>query len=160
MAYLDKHSTIDLMMVSGVSSNATGGNFLTFFELLHANSGLNCKYDLIMKNSFECSSTVSQGHQRIFDGGGGQPISIIFLKQGSFLLTLRPSAFPCREGKGLGHLRLPASDPCPPPADNGPPNLRKINQTTLLNTIRSFCTTYLIGREIMALNSGGGREQF
>ena len=31
VAYLDKHSTLDPVMVSVVSSNPTGGNFLNFF---------------------------------------------------------------------------------------------------------------------------------
>ena len=51
VAYLDKHSTLDPVMVSVVSSNPTGGNFLKFFKLLDVNSGLKCKCDLIVKNS-------------------------------------------------------------------------------------------------------------
>ena len=34
VAYLDKHSTLDPVMASVVSSNPTGGNFLNFFKLL------------------------------------------------------------------------------------------------------------------------------
>ena len=51
MAYLDKHSTLDPVMVSVVSSNPTGGNFLKNFKLLDVNFGLKCKCDLIVKNS-------------------------------------------------------------------------------------------------------------
>ena len=45
MAYLDKHSTLDPVMVSVVSSK--------YFKPLDVNSGLKCKCDLIMKNSNE-----------------------------------------------------------------------------------------------------------
>ena len=38
-------------MVSVVSSNPTGGNFLKFFKTLDVNFGLKCKCDLIVKNS-------------------------------------------------------------------------------------------------------------
>ena len=52
VAYVDKHSTLDLVMVSVVSSIPTGGNFLlNFFVPLDVNSGLKCKCDLILKNS-------------------------------------------------------------------------------------------------------------
>ena len=47
MAYLDKHSTLDLVMASVVSSNPSGWRQLFAFDV---NSGLKCKYDLIMKN--------------------------------------------------------------------------------------------------------------
>ena len=49
---MDKHSTLDPVMVSVVSLIPTGGNFLLiFFKPLDGNSGLKCKCDLIMKNS-------------------------------------------------------------------------------------------------------------
>ena len=52
VAYLDKHSTLDTVMVSVVGSIPTGGNFLLKpFETLNVNSGLKCKCDLIAKNS-------------------------------------------------------------------------------------------------------------
>ena len=51
MAYLDKHSTLDPVMVSVVSSNPTGGNVLKFFKLLDVNFSLKCKCDLVMENS-------------------------------------------------------------------------------------------------------------
>ena len=51
VAYLDKHSTLDPVMVSVVNSNPTGGNFLNFFKPLDVNFGLKCKCDLIVKNS-------------------------------------------------------------------------------------------------------------
>ena len=51
MAYLAKHSTLDPVMVSVVSSNPPGGNFLKIFKPLDVNFGLKCKYDLIVKNS-------------------------------------------------------------------------------------------------------------
>ena len=53
MAYLDKHSTLDLVMVSVVSTLPSGGRqlLLKCFELLNVNSGLKCKCDLIVKNS-------------------------------------------------------------------------------------------------------------
>ena len=38
-------------MVSVVSSNPTGGNFLKCFKPLDVNFGLKCKCDLIVKNS-------------------------------------------------------------------------------------------------------------
>ena len=51
-AYLDKHSTLDPVMVSAVSSIPIGGNFLlTFFKPLGVDSGLKCKCDFIVKNS-------------------------------------------------------------------------------------------------------------
>ena len=37
VAYLNKHSTLDPVMVSVVSSNPTGGNFLKFFKPLDVN---------------------------------------------------------------------------------------------------------------------------
>ena len=53
MAYLDKHSTLDPVMVSVVSSIPSGKRqlFAKFFKLRDVNSGLKCKCDLIMKNS-------------------------------------------------------------------------------------------------------------
>ena len=51
VAYLDRHSALDPVMVSVVTSNPTGGNFLKFFKLLDVNFGLKCKCDLIVKNS-------------------------------------------------------------------------------------------------------------
>ena len=52
VACLDKHSTLDPMMVSVMSSISTGDIFLlNFFKLLDVNSGLKCKCDLIVKNS-------------------------------------------------------------------------------------------------------------
>ena len=51
VAYLDKHLTLDPVMVSVVSSNPTGGNFLKFFKAFDVNIGLKCKCDLIVKNS-------------------------------------------------------------------------------------------------------------
>ena len=59
VAYLDKHSTLDPVMVSVVSSNPTGGNFLKFLKLFKVNLGLKCKCDLIVKNS---STTVLFTH--------------------------------------------------------------------------------------------------
>ena len=53
VAYLDKHSTLDPVMVSVVSSNPTEGNFLKFFKPLDANFGFKCKTDLIVKNLVE-----------------------------------------------------------------------------------------------------------
>ena len=51
LAYLDKHSTLDPMMVMGVSSILSGGNFLLKnFKHLDVNSGLKCKCGLIVKN--------------------------------------------------------------------------------------------------------------
>ena len=50
MAYLDKHSTLDPVMASVLSSNSTEGNFLKFFKPLDVNFGLKCKCDLIVKN--------------------------------------------------------------------------------------------------------------
>ena len=52
---MDKHSTLDPVMVSVVSSNPTGGNFLTFFKPLDVYFGLKCKCDLIVKNSSPCT---------------------------------------------------------------------------------------------------------
>ena len=55
VAYLDKHSTLDAVIISVVSSNPTGGNFLKFFKPLDVYSGLKSKCDLIVKNSIgEC----------------------------------------------------------------------------------------------------------
>ena len=53
VAYLDKRSTLDPVMVSVVSSIPSGGrqNFANFFKSLHVNSDSNCKINLIMKNS-------------------------------------------------------------------------------------------------------------
>ena len=52
MTHLDKHSTLDPVIVSVVSSLPTGGNFLlNFFKTLDVHSGLKCKCDLIVKNS-------------------------------------------------------------------------------------------------------------
>ena len=54
LACLDKHSTLDSVMVSVVSSIPNGGNCLRiFFFNFDRNSGLKCKCDLIMKNSTE-----------------------------------------------------------------------------------------------------------
>ena len=50
--YLDKHSTLDPVMVSvvWVQFPVEGGNFLLkFFKPRDVNSGLKCKYDLIVK---------------------------------------------------------------------------------------------------------------
>ena len=57
VAYLDKHSTLDPVMVSVVSSNPTGGHFLKIFKPLDVNFGLKCKCDLIVKNSTEFALT-------------------------------------------------------------------------------------------------------
>ena len=53
MTCLDKHSSLDLVMVSVVSSNPSGGRqfLLKYFKPLDVNSDLKCKCDLIMKNS-------------------------------------------------------------------------------------------------------------
>ena len=51
VAYLDKHSTLDPVMVSVVSSIPARGNLLKFFKPLDVNFGLKCKCDLIVKNS-------------------------------------------------------------------------------------------------------------
>ena len=51
VVYLDKHSTLDPVMVSVVSSIPTGGNLLKFFKPFDVNFGLKCKFDLIVKNS-------------------------------------------------------------------------------------------------------------
>ena len=65
VAYLDKHSTFDPVMVSVVSSiPVEEGNFLLkFFEPLDVNSGLKCKCDFIVKNSnfFEQCGCSAQG---------------------------------------------------------------------------------------------------
>ena len=54
MTYMDKHSTLDPVMVSVVSSIPNGGNILlNFFKPHDVNSGLKCKYDLVVKTSFE-----------------------------------------------------------------------------------------------------------
>ena len=50
---MHKHSTLDPVMVSIVSSAPTGGNFLKFFKPLDVNFGLKCKCDLVVKNSKE-----------------------------------------------------------------------------------------------------------
>ena len=52
-AYLDKHSTIDPVMVSVVCSIPTGGNILKFLKPLDVNFGLKSKCDLrsMVKNS-------------------------------------------------------------------------------------------------------------
>ena len=49
VAYLDKHSTLGPVMVSVVSSNPTGGNFLKFFKPLDVNFGLKCKCNINVK---------------------------------------------------------------------------------------------------------------
>ena len=49
VAYLDKHSTLDLVMVSVVSSNPTGGNFLKFFKSFDVIFGLKCNVILSWK---------------------------------------------------------------------------------------------------------------
>ena len=46
MAYLDKHSTLDLVMVSVVRSIPSEGR-----QLVDVNSGLKCKCDLIITKS-------------------------------------------------------------------------------------------------------------
>ena len=53
VAYLDKHSALDLVMVSVVSSIPSAGrqHFVKNFKPLDVNSGLKCKCDPIMKNS-------------------------------------------------------------------------------------------------------------
>ena len=53
MAYLDKHSRLDPVMVSVVSSIPARGNLLKFFKPLDVNFGLKCKCDLIVKNSIQ-----------------------------------------------------------------------------------------------------------
>ena len=58
VVYLNKHSTLDPVMVSVVSLIPTGGNFLKFFKPLDVNFGLKCKCDLIVKNSFEIVHTI------------------------------------------------------------------------------------------------------
>ena len=50
LAYLEKCSTLDPVMVSDVSSIPNGGNF---FKPRGINSGLKCKCDLTMKNELE-----------------------------------------------------------------------------------------------------------
>ena len=49
----DKHSNLHLVMVSVMSSIPKGGRQLLaeIFKPLDVNSGLKCKYDLIVKNS-------------------------------------------------------------------------------------------------------------
>ena len=54
---MDKHSTLDPVMVSVVSSNPTEGNFWKFFKPLDVNFGLKCRYDLIVKNSTRIQKT-------------------------------------------------------------------------------------------------------
>ena len=61
MAYLVKHSTLDSVMVSVVSSNPTGGNFLKFFKPLDVNFSLKRKCDLIVKNSILISFAICLG---------------------------------------------------------------------------------------------------
>ena len=53
MAYVNKHSTLDPVMVSIVSSIPSGGSqlFANIFKPLDVNSHLKCKCDLIVKNS-------------------------------------------------------------------------------------------------------------
>ena len=51
---MDKHSTLDPVMVSVVSSIAARGNLVKFFKPLDVNFGLKCKCDLIVKNSNIC----------------------------------------------------------------------------------------------------------
>ena len=54
MAYLDKHSTLDLVMVSVVSSIPSGGRQFfaeIFFKAFDVNSDLKCKGDPTVKNS-------------------------------------------------------------------------------------------------------------
>ena len=48
VAYLDKHSSLDPVMVSVVGSILIGDDLLL---KLHVNSGVKCKCDLIVKNS-------------------------------------------------------------------------------------------------------------
>ena len=61
MAYLDKHSTLDPVMVSVVSSIPTGGNFLKF---LGVNFGLKCKCDLIVKTQMKAKIlTIPRNHR-------------------------------------------------------------------------------------------------
>ena len=53
LAYLDKHSTLDPVMVSVVTSIPTGGNFLLkFFKSLDVDSGLKCKCDPNVKTRY------------------------------------------------------------------------------------------------------------
>ena len=66
MAYLDKHSTLDPVMVSVVSSNLTGGNFLKFLKPFDVNFGLKCKCDLIVRNSDEKHKIVSFDIKRVY----------------------------------------------------------------------------------------------
>ena len=59
VAYLDKHSTLNPVMVSVVGSIPTGGNFLLkLFETLDVISGLKCKCHLIVKISIQKNSIV------------------------------------------------------------------------------------------------------
>ena len=51
VAYFDKHSTLDPVMVSVGSSVPTGGSFLKFFKPLDVYFSLKCNCDLIVKNS-------------------------------------------------------------------------------------------------------------
>ena len=55
LAYLDKHLTLDPVMVSVVSSIPTIANFLKFFKCLNVYFGLKCKEDLIVKSSIRSS---------------------------------------------------------------------------------------------------------
>ena len=48
MAYLDKHSTLDPVMVSVVRSIPARGNLLKFFKPLDVSFGLKCKFQLKM----------------------------------------------------------------------------------------------------------------
>ena len=52
-AYLDEHSTLDLVMVSAVSSIPSGErqHFAKAFQPFSISSSLKCKCDLIVKNS-------------------------------------------------------------------------------------------------------------
>ena len=55
LAHLDKHSTLDPVMISVLGSISTGGNYLLkLFKPLDANLDLKCKCDLIVKNSNGC----------------------------------------------------------------------------------------------------------
>ena len=57
VTYLNKHSTLDSVMVSVVSSIPARGNLLKFFKPLDVNFGLKCKCDLIVKNSIVSQSS-------------------------------------------------------------------------------------------------------
>ena len=53
VAYLDKHSTLDPVMISVVSSTPNGARqlFANFLKNVDVNSGLKCNCDLIVKKS-------------------------------------------------------------------------------------------------------------